>query len=148
MIRLCVTVVVSQIVFCLGVVKKDTLPAHLWHNPKYAPKSSNATDTKHVALSAAQVSYATQADAIPPEPPNYDSDDTSEPNYVFTQADVANDLALKDCILVDTGSSVNTFGTSTYVSNIRHASCPLTTNSTGGLQQYTQHATFLGFMDV
>ena len=88
------------------------------------------------------------ADAIPPDPPNYESDDTLEPDFVCTQTVDVTDPTLKDCILVDTGSSVNTFGTSRYVSNIRPAPRPLTTNSTGGLQQYTQNATFFGFMDV
>ena len=59
------------------------------------------------------VSYiALVADAIPPDPPNYESDDTLEPDFVYTPTVDVTDPTLKDCILVDTGSSVNTFGTS------------------------------------
>ena len=132
-------------------------PATILQNPSPTKKAPTKPATKPVQKPqlvqldtvVSMDNITLEADAIPPEPPNYESDDTLEPDYVCTQtSDVANDPALKDCILVDTGSSVNTFGTSKYVSNIRRAPRPLTTNSTGGLQQYTQHATFLGFMDV
>ena len=87
-----------------------------------------------------------EADAIPPDPPNYELDDALELDFVYTQTINVADPALKDCVLVDTSSSVNTFGTSSYVSNIRYTMCPLTTNSTGGLQRHTQTATFFSLI--
>lgn len=86
-------------------------------------------------------------DDEPPEPPSYDSDDSLDADYVFQQS-VYKDPALKNCLLIDTGSSVNTFGSASLVTNIRPADTSLTTRSTGGSSQYTQYATFLNFLDV
>lgn len=130
--------------------KKMTSPITALKMPK--PVASLAHPSKKkvtiVPVQNAQMDKIELApDAAPPEAPSYDSDDSLDADWVFQQS-VYDDPALNNCLLLDTGSSVNTFGSAALVTNIRPADTALTTRSTGGSSQYTEYATFLHFLDV
>lgn len=111
------------------------------------PSASNPADPQLTQLDSID-NVLVVSDATPPEPLDYDSDDTLEPDYVFAQSfSHVTDLDLKDCLLIDTGSSIDIFISNTCISNICSSSRPLTTNSTGSYQQYIHKATFLGFLE-